>query len=349
MRRGRASSVADFAWGLVGPGAIAHQWAEVVQGLPGMHLRSVHARDPGRAADFAQHWTRPGRPVPQVATDLDAMLADPLIDAVYIATPHSHHGAFVRRCLQAGKPVLCEKPLVPTQAEATELVALSRQRGVFLMEALWTRFLPAYAQVRLWLQAGAIGTVQGIQSTFCFPVPFDPRSRLFDPALAGGTLLDIGLYNLAATRWVLQSVHGACPEPLSLLASGVLSPSGVDQRVAATLCFPGGLVSQFVCAFDSVADNGLRILGSQGWISVPAPFWGATEALLLRPGHDAERFAAAHAINGFEGEVAETVRCVRAGLLESPQMPHGETLAVLGWIDALRRQLGVRYPFEERD
>jgi predicted dehydrogenase len=346
MRAGRASSVADFGWGLVGPGAIAHQWAGVVQALPGMHLRSVHARDAGRAAHFAQTWARPGRPVPQAVAELEAMLADPQVQAVYIATPHSHHAAFVRRCLQAGKPVLCEKPLVPTQALAVELVALSRQKGVFLMEALWTRFLPAYTQVRRWLQAGAIGAVQGIQSTFCFSVPFDAHSRLFDPALAGGTLLDIGLYNLAVTRWVLQSVHGDCPEPLSLQATGVLAPSGVDQRVAATLRFPGGVVSQFVCAFDTVADNSLRILGSQGCISVPAPFWGATEAQLQQPDADPVRVAAPHAINGFEGEVAEAVRCVRAGLFESPQMPHSETLALLGWTDELRRQLGVRYPFE---
>jgi predicted dehydrogenase len=339
--------LAEFGWGLIGPGAIAHQWAEVVQTLPGMHLRSVHARDAGRAADFVQRWARPERPAPQAVAELDTLLADPLIDAVYIATPHSHHGAFVRRCLQAGKAVLCEKPLVPTRAEAAELVALSQQRGFFLMEALWTRFLPVYAQVRQWLQAGAIGTVQGVQSTFCFPVPFDPHSRLFDPGLAGGTLLDIGIYNLAATRWVLESVHGVCPEPLSLQASGVLAPSGVDQRVAATLCFAGGVVSQFICAFDAVADNGLRILGSQGCITVPAPFWGATEAQLQRPGQDVVRCLAPHAINGFEGEIEETVRCVRAGLCESPQVPHAETLALLGWIDTLRRQLGVRYPFDE--
>jgi predicted dehydrogenase len=338
--------LAEFAWGLIGPGAIAHQWAEAVQGLPGMHLRSVHGRHSARTADFAQRWTRPGRPAPLVVGLADAMLADPLVDAIYIATPHSHHGDFVRRCLQAGKPVLCEKPLVPTQAQAAELVALSRQKGVFLMEALWTRFLPAYAQVRHWLQAGAIGAVQGIQSTFCFSVPFDAHSRLFDPALAGGTLLDIGIYNLAMTRWVLEIMHGACPQPLSLQASGVLAATGVDQRVAASLCFPGGVVSQFVCAFDSVADNSLRVLGSQGCISVPAPFWGATEAQLQRPDEDLVRVAAPHAINGFEGEIAETVRCVRAGLFESPQMPHSETLALLGWTDELRRQLGVRYPFE---
>ena len=338
--------MADFGWGLIGPGAIAHQWAECVQGLPGMHLRSVYGRDITRATAFAHHWTRPGRPLPQGVAELDALLADPLIDAIYIATPHSHHGAFVRRCLQAGKPVLCEKPLVPTQAEAAELVALSRQRGVFLMEALWTRFLPAYAQVRQWLHGGAIGAVQGLQSAFCFAAPYDPSSRMFDPALAGGTLLDIGIYNLAVTRWVLETAPGNCPEPLSLQASGVLAPSGVDQRVAATLCFPGGVVSQFVCAFDGAADNSLRILGTQGSITVPAPFWGATEARLLRPGQDDWVAAAPHAINGFEGEIEETVRCVRAGLFESPHLPHAETLALLGWIDELRRQLDVRYPFE---
>ena len=126
--------------------------------------------------------------------------------------------------------MLCEKPLVPTLAVARELVALARERQVFMMEALWTRFLPIYAQVRRWLSTGAIGKVQAIQSSFCFAVPYDPGSRLFNAALAGGTLLDIGIYNVAMTRWVLECALGACPEPVSLRAEGL---PGADRRRSA--------------------------------------------------------------------------------------------------------------------
>ena len=284
--------------------------------------------------------------MPAVLPDIDALLGSRQVDAVYIATPHASHGEAVRRCREAGKAVLCEKPLVPNAAEARRLAALARLHGVFLMEALWTGFLPAYAQVRRWLQAGAIGRVQTLQSSFCFAAPFDAHSRLFDPALAGGALLDIGIYNVAMTRWVLAAVHGHCQSPLRVRAEGVLATTGVDQRVAGSLVFPQGEVSQFVCAFDGSADNTLRIFGSQGEICVPQPFWGATEAVLSLPGQTAQRVAAPFAINGFEAQIDEVQRCVRAGLIESPRWPHAETIAVLDILDELRRQLGVHYPFE---
>jgi len=332
--------MSSFVWGLIGPGAIAQRFAEAVHGLPGVRLGCVLGRDPARTAAFAARWGA------QPAPDLHALLADPGLDAIYIATPHAQHGELVRACLLAGKPVLCEKPLVPGLAQAAPLVALAAERGVFLMEALWTRFLPVFAQVRAWLDAGAIGPVRAIQSSFCFAAPFDPASRLYDPALAGGTLLDIGIYNLAMTRWVLEPRPGACPEPLSLRAEGLLAPTGVDQRVAATLLFEGGVSSQFVCAFDGAAENALHILGERGYIRLPRNFWEATRAELHAGGAAPILAEAPFRINGFEGEIEEAMRCIRAGRVESPQMPHAETLALQRWIDTLRQQLGVRYPFE---
>ncbi|MBA4175780.1 MAG: gfo/Idh/MocA family oxidoreductase [Leptothrix sp. (in: Bacteria)] len=329
-----------FVWGLVGPGAIAHRFAEAVTQLPGHGLRAVVGRDAGRAAAFAARWSA------RALSDVDALLADRDIDAVYIASPHTGHGDSVRRCLQAGKAVLCEKPLVPNAAQARDLVALSQRCGVFLMEALWTRFLPAYAQARRWLQAGAIGRVQAVQSSFCFAAPFDPRSRLFDAAQAGGALLDIGIYNVAMTRWALEAAWGACPAPLRVQAEGLLAPTGVDQRVAATLTFPQGVVSQFVCALDGGAANALHVFGSEGELCLPRPFWGATEAVLSRPAQAPLTVPAPFRINGFEGQIEEVERCVRAGRVESPGMPHAETIAVLDTLDALRRELGVAYPFE---
>jgi predicted dehydrogenase len=336
----------DFAWAIVGPGRIAHRFAEAVYHLPGTHVRGVLGRSDGRVGRFVADWSRPGKPPPQAVPDLDALLRDSSIDAVYVATPHSSHAAFVRACLLAGKPVLCEKPLVPNLAVARELVALARERRVFLMEAVWTRFLPVYARVRDWLNCGAIGKVQAIQSSFCFHAPYDPDSRLFSADLAGGSLLDIGIYNVAATRWVLESALGACPDPLSLHAEGIRAPTGVDQRAAVTITFPGGVVSQFVCAFDGSADNSMRIFGDRGWICLRHRFWEATEAVLSRHDRPPETAQAPFRINGFEEEIEETIRCVRAGLTESARMPQAETLAIVGWLDELRRQLGVRYPFE---
>jgi predicted dehydrogenase len=341
--------MADFAWAIIGPGAIAQRFAEAVHQLPGTYLHAVLGRHQERAASFAAQWANSGMTplvAPIVASDLDALLADTRIDGIYIATPHANHGEMVQRCLAAGKPVLCEKPLVPNLAQAQALVTLSRQHQVFLMEALWTRFLPIYGIVAEWLQSQAIGKVHGIQSSFCFTSDYDPQSRLYHPALAGGSLLDIGIYNVAITRWVLEMALGRCPDADALRADGVLAPTGVDQRVSGSIFFPEGVTSQFICALDTSADNALRIFGERGTICLPHNFWEATEAILQRNGEVPQTVQAPHRINGFEGEIEETMRCIHAGLIESPHMPHSETLAIISWLDEFRRQLGVRYPFE---
>ncbi len=314
--------------------------------MPGSELRAVLGRDATRTADFAANCTNIDGSRPVVARSIDELLADPRIDGIYIATPHAQHGEWVRRCLDAGKPVLCEKPLVPNLAQGRALVHLARARQVFLMEAVWTRFLPIYAVVVRWLRDQAIGELRAIQSSFCFPAPFEPAGRLYNPALAGGALLDIGIYNLTVTRWILQTALGACPEPVSIHATGVLAPTGVDQRVTATLQFPGGIDSQFVCGLDGSAENALAIFGERGVIKLPTKFWQATEALLQRLDEPEQRMQAPFRVNGFEYEIEEAQRCIRAGLIESPRMTHADTLATLGWMDEIRRQVGVRYPFE---
>jgi predicted dehydrogenase len=338
--------VKPIRWALIGPGGIARRFAAALPLVAGGELRWILGRDAARAQSFAGQVAGSGLPPPRVAVNLASLLAEPALDAVYIATPHAQHGELVRQCLLAGKAVLCEKPLVPNLAQAEALVQLARERKIFLMEAVWTRFLPVYAVVQGWLREQAIGPLRGLQSSFCFSAPFDAGSRVYDPALAGGALLDIGIYNLTMTRWVLQQALGVCPEPLSIQASGVLAPTGVDQRVAAMLNFPAGISSQFICAVDGHADNGLSIFGERGVITVPSDFWQATEAVLTRPGQSEQRVKAPFRGNGFEYEIEAAQACVRAGQIESAVMPHAETLATLAWMDEIRRQLGVRYPFE---
>lgn len=338
-----------FGWALIGPGKIARRFAQALSAMPGSRLVAVHGRDAERAAAFAQQcqaqWPDPAG-APRVSTDLAALLADPAVDAVYIATPHAQHGAPVRAALAAGKPVLCEKPLVPNRAEGEALVALSRERGVFLMEAVWTRFLPAYEVLGTLLRDQAIGPLRAIESTFCFPAPYDPNSRLFDPAAGGGALLDVGIYNLTATRLALQQSLGHVPALRQLDVQGLLAPSGVDLRVQGLLGFEGGITAQFLCGLDASAPNALTLLGEHGSISLPHHFW-ESQTLVLRPHGQAEqRIEAPWRINGFEGEIEEAQACIRAGMIESPRMGHAETLDILGWMDRIRARLGVRYPFE---
>lgn len=330
----------DFRWGVIGPGGIANRFAGALAAVPGARLAAVFARDAAKGQAYAEQWRGDGPPA-RVTTTLPDLLADPTVDAVYIATPHSNHGEYIRAALEAGKPVLCEKPLVTTRAEGQTLVDLARERGVFLMEALWTRFLPAYDLAGRLLRDGAIGELRAMQSSFCFSSAYDPAHRNWNPALAGGSLWDIGIYNLAVTRWVLQQMNdGVCPEPLRMDVAATLAPTGVDASVTATLHFPGGVTSQFRCGFDGSSVNAFEALGSKAALRFPVDFWGSEAVELVTRKAPAERMAAPFVINGFEGEIAEAQACIRAGLVESPRMPHAETLALLGWMDAIR----ARFP-----
>jgi predicted dehydrogenase len=329
--------LSSFRWGVIGPGGIANRFAGALPAVPGARLAAVFARDAAKGEAYAAQWQREGQPPARVTTVLDELLRSDAVDAVYIATPHSNHGEYVRAALEAGKPVLCEKPLVTTRTEGQALVALARSQGVFLMEALWTRFLPAYDLAARLLQDGAIGELRAMQSSFCFASVYDPQHRQWNPALAGGALWDIGIYNLAVTRWVLQQMNdGVCPEPEHLDVQVKIAPTGVDAAVNATLHFPGGVTSQFRCGFDAASVNAFEALGSKAALRFPTDFWQAEAVEVVTRKAPPERTAAPFVINGFEGEIAEAQACIRAGRVESPRMPHAETLALLGWMDAIR-------------
>jgi predicted dehydrogenase len=330
-------------WGLVGPGQIAQQFAGALLGVPGGTLVAVAARDAAKARAFIQRWC-PASAQTRIHADVAALATDPGVDAVYVATPHNMHYDAVKTCLLAGKPVLCEKPLVPTAAQAQALIGLARKRKLFLMEAIWTRFLPAWVQAMRWLADGAIGRVHTLQSSFCFRSPHPAEHRHFNPALAGGALLDVGIYNLTMSQWVM-AMQGKHEAP-RIQMNGRRGPSGVDLRVQATLDYGDDMVSQFVCAFDGEAENGLRIHGERGSIEMPSGFWYAQSALLRSAGREPEAVSLPFRINGFEYEIEEAMRCIGAGRIESAVMPHEHTLMTLRLIDAMRLQLGVRYPFE---
>jgi predicted dehydrogenase len=333
--------MSSFGWAIVGPGAIAHRFAEAVSKLPGCHLAAVVSRDAARARAFAAHWHADAH----ITTELQPALTAPGIDGVYVATPHPFHAAPTLAALAAKKAVLCEKPLTLTERSASALIAAAKSSDAFLMEAVWTRFLPAYKRIGQWLQDGAIGAVRGVQSSFCFATPFNPHSRLFAKPLGGGALLDIGVYCLSMSQWAVRMNHRDA-SARTVLAHGQLAPTGVDQRVSASVEFECGVTTQFLCATDMHADSGFRIYGEQGAIVVPHRFWEATAIELHRPGHEALREAHPLVINGFEGQITEAMRCHAIGAIQSPVVPHHDTLQVMQWMDSIREKLGVNYEDE---
>jgi predicted dehydrogenase len=241
--------------------------------------------------------------------------------------------------LEAGKPVLCEKPLTFNARQARELIALSRTRHVFLMEAMWTRFLPLYGRIREWLDAGRIGRPQLVSSAFCNPQPRDPSNRFFNPALAGGALLDLGVYNLSISQWVL----GRQPERVA--ATARIAATGVDELLAATLHYAGGGLAQIVCSLTETFDNALVIGGDRGFIRVASPFIHGREAVLHSDG-TTETIIQPHRGEGFEYQIEEAMRCFRQGEIESPMLPHADILATMETMDEIRAHIGLRYPGE---
>jgi predicted dehydrogenase len=332
--------VPEFGWAVVGPGSIAPRFAHALRGIDGARLAAVVGRDAGRAAAFAAAWQDAAAPA-CVSTDLDAVLARPDVHAVYVATPHPVHAEAVRASLAARKPVLCEKPLTVNAALARELIERAQEQHTFLMEAVWTRFLPIQATLRQWLAGGAIGAVRAMQSSFCLDLPPRPGDRRYSAALGGGTLLDIGLYNITQSHLALPGVP---VQGFDIRA--VLNDEGVDVQSAVTLDFGLGRCSQFHCGLFGPGENRFRIDGENGHIVIHAGFWEATAATLHRSGQAPQTATQPFRINGFEYEIEAAMRCIRAGQIESPAMPHAQTLAVLELIDAMRARIGVRYPFE---
>ena len=322
-----------FGWAIVGPGAIAATFARALRGVDGARLQAIWGRDAHKAQEFAR---RLGLDAHCVTPQLERLLCDPRVQAVYVATTHDAHAEFAARALAAGKPVLCEKPMSLCEADTRRLCAISREHGVFLMEALWTRMLPLYRELAKRLRAGAIGELRSVHSSFCFVTPYAARSRLFDPARGGGALLDIGVYNIAMSRWAVQCTQHAPASVVSRALHSRLAPGGVDVADVGSLRFDGGVLAQFTCAFDRAGANALELQGSDGCVRVPRDFWSAQQAEHIHADGRCESLHLAHAVNGFEYQIAEAMRCVRAGLRESPCMPHEESVALARELDALR-------------
>jgi predicted dehydrogenase len=331
------SSDTAFGWALVGPGAIARRFAAALAGVEGARLAAVAGRDGPRAAQFAREWGDDR----SASGTLAEVLARDDVHAVYVCTPHPFHADAVQAALEAGKPVLCEKPLTPSAAVTRPLVAAARTRGVFLMEAVWTRFLPVYAQLREWLADGAIGEVRSMQSSFCIDRPLLPGHRRTSAALGGGTLLDIGIYNITASRIALPGVPVQGFDVRALR-----NDEGVDIQLSAMLDFGDGRHSQFTCGWFGDGPNRFLVLGTRGHIEVHGGFWQATAVTLVRAGQPPLTVERPFRINGFEYEIEEAMRCIRGGLTESPLLPPAESLAVVELMDAMRARVGVRYPFE---
>jgi predicted dehydrogenase len=321
-----------FAWGILGPGRIAARFAADLARLPDARLAAVGSRSIERAAEFAA--THGGC---RAHDSYVGLASDPEVDAIYVATPNPFHLEHASLCLERGKAVLCEKPMAVNAAQARRMVDCARANGVFLMEAMWTRFNPVMRQVDGWLRSGAIGEPRLVIADFCFRSAPDPESRLFSPALAGGSLLDVGTYVVSLAHWV----YGRPPESVWALAH--LGETGVDEQAAIALRFPGGALAQLSCAIRTSTAQEARIYGTAGAIHVPG-FWRATSATLSVEGAPPVEVTGEA---GYHYEAAEVAECVRAGARESARMPLDESIAIAETLDRVRALVGLRYRWDD--
>ncbi len=328
-------------WGIIAPGNIAAKFSAALRQVDDAVLYSVASRDVEKAKCFAAQ-----NGFLHTAESYQDLINDDNVDVIYIASPHNCHAEQSLACLRAGKPVLCEKPMTVNSRQATEVIRVADDNNTFYMEAVWSRFLPVYKRIRQWIDNGDIGDIQLIQASFGFNFPFDPKSRLYDPNLAGGALLDVGIYPITFSQWVMQDQY-----PASISAVGSLGSTGVDERSAVTLQYDEGQIATLTSTVlaDTVYDA--WIIGSRGKIKVPM-FWCAESAELITGSRaDMNVVDSAylpHQPNGYEAEILEVHRCLAQQELQSPELTWGNSLKVMKIMDEVRDQLGLTFPFENQ-
>jgi predicted dehydrogenase len=334
-----ARYAAPIRWGILGTGVIAAEFAKALALVNNGVLLGVGSRNKASADQFAQTYG-----AAHAYGNYAGLVNDPDIDVIYVATPHTAHFANTLLCLKAGKAVLCEKPFALNTAQVTQMVAQARQAEIFLMEAMWMRFIPLIAELQARIDTGVIGEVRMIQADFGFRAPFDPRSRLFDPKLAGGALLDIGIYPLAFAALLLGE-----PEDIASLAS--LGTTGVDEQSGYLLRHKGGALSVLASALRTQTSMSAWVYGTRGRIHLPKQFWRGQELIIYRTDNrtkqEPERIHKPYPGNGYQFEAQEVIDCLLAGKTESATMPLDESLALMRTMDRIRGQWNLSFPAEQ--
>src|SRR5918994_177393 len=327
----------SMRWGILGTGRIVREFAAGLRDTPGAETLAVGSRTEDSAREFAASLG-----IPRHYSSYAELVTDPDVDVVYVATPHPFHAENVTLCLEAGKHVLCEKPMTVNAAQAERLIALAQEEELFLMEGMWTRFYPLMERVRHLISSGAIGEPRLLNVDFGFRAPYDPLQRLFNPDLGGGALLDVGVYCVS-----LSSMIFGPHERVTGLAH--LGETGVDEQSAAILEHGDGRISTFSIAVRTATPQEATIAGTEGWINIHPEWWKPHTLTLSRPGKGNETIKAPSTGNGFPHEAAEVMRCIGSGAGESDVMPLEETLSIARTMDELRRQWGLVYPGEQGD
>ena len=326
----------EIKWGIMGTGVISTTFATALNSMENTKLLGIASRSLNKAKDFAEKFQ-----IEKAFASYEDMVKDADIDVIYIGTPHTEHKANAELCIKNGKAVLCEKPFTINASESEYLFSLAKEHKVFIMEAMWTKFLPTTIKVKQWIKEGRIGRVKHIRANFGYQAPYDAGSRLFNPDLAGGALLDVGVYPITYVVHMLDRL------PDKIISSAEFGKTNVDDQNIIIMKYKDGILADLSSSVAVELGYDAMIIGEEGKIAVPK-FWSADEAYLYNQKNELiESFKEPHHENGYEYEAYEVNRCLRENKLESDKLPFIDTLEVMRIMDKIRQEWGLLYPREK--
>ena len=311
-----------YRWGIIGAGHIAGSFAEGLKVLPNAQCYAIASRDGEKAASFAAEYG-----FEKSYDSYQAMLDDPKVDIVYVATPNNLHYTHTMMALDAGKHVLCEKPFAITCSQAIAMMRVSREKNLFLMDAMWSRFLPSVIKTAAMLEEGAIGNPLMLQAEFGIHPNYDEKSRLFDPKLGGGSIADIGIYPIFLALFLFG-------DPLSMDVSSIPAPSGVDMTTTIIMTHKEGRMSVLTSSFAFDLESDAKITGDAGRLRLCRMFHTPTTLMLRHGAEEKEVEIPVEMVgNGYNYEAAEVMRCIDEGKIESDIWNHSQTLRLLDIVE----------------
>lgn len=325
-----------YRWAILGTGKIANRFAEALNNIPGeAAILAVGSRSQASADSFADKYGIEKRYV-----GYENVVADPDVDIVYIGTPGVYHTRDVAMCLNAGKPVLCEKALTINAKDAKYLVELAREKGLFLMEAMWTRFFPIHVEAMKLIQEGKLGDARGLIANFSAIAPAGDSNRFWNVELGASALLDIGVYGIAYASQLFG-------EPSDVTGLAHFGKLNFDYHSVCALKYSEGQLATITSSQMTTDIKDAVVYGDLGKIVIEEPWYKPTSMVVHIAGEDPKRIEMPlDGFNGYEFEAREVMKCLDAGKLESPVVPLDESISIIETLDELRRQWGFKYPFE---
>ncbi len=323
-------------WGIVSTGHISGRFVEALKLIPEAEITAVASRDEKTAKEFAAK-----HGIPKAHGSYRGLAEDPDVDVVYIGTPHAFHLENSVLCMRGGKSILCEKALTINAREAEEMIAVAKEENVFLMEAMITRHVPLMQKAQDWIKSGRIGEVRMIKASRCARGEFKPEQRQLNPELGGGSLLDVGVYVISFASMIM----GKAPE--SVVGFGHIGDYGSDEQGGALLKYDKGEIANLSFALRTNGVNEAYVFGTKGYIKIHEVFAVPTKATLVIDKKEVEVVEEALFGRGLSSEAQEVMRCMKAGLKESPYMPLEESLQIMKIMDEIRAPWGLRYSNDE--